>query len=91
VKHSEAALIKWDDFKATEIRTDETSIFLRWFGTGLAGLLLHGFPPTHLLWRDVAPQLAGRFAVVCADLRGYGRSGCPPSAHNHAPYGKRAL
>jgi haloacetate dehalogenase len=29
--------------------------------------------------------------LVCADLRGYGRSGCPPSAPDHAPYSKRAL
>jgi haloacetate dehalogenase len=54
-------------------------------------LLLHGFPETHLMWRDIAPLLAERFTVVCADLRGYGRSGCPPSSEDHAPYAKRAL
>ena len=30
-------------------------------------------------------------AVVCADLRGYGRSGCPASIPDHAPYAKRAM
>jgi haloacetate dehalogenase len=54
-------------------------------------LLLHGFPETHLMWRDIAPLLAERFTVVCADLRGYGRSGCPASSEDHAPYAKRAL
>jgi haloacetate dehalogenase len=54
-------------------------------------LLLHGFPETHLMWRSVAPLLARRFAVVCADLRGYGRSGCPASAPDHAPYAKRSM
>jgi haloacetate dehalogenase len=43
------------------------------------------------MWRSVAPLLARRFTVVCADLRGYGRSGCPASAPDHAPYAKRAM
>jgi pimeloyl-ACP methyl ester carboxylesterase len=43
-------------------------------GAGLrAVLLLHGFPETHLMWRDVAPVLARRFTVVCPDLRGRGQ------------------
>jgi haloacetate dehalogenase len=56
-----------------------------------APLLLHGFPQTHLMWGDVAPRLASRFAVVCADLRGYGRSRCPASTPDHTPYAKRAM
>ena len=43
------------DFEAVEVRSEETSIFLRRFGSGPAVLLLHGFPQTHLMWRDVAP------------------------------------
>ncbi|TGV46082.1 alpha/beta fold hydrolase, partial [bacterium M00.F.Ca.ET.141.01.1.1] len=31
------------------------------------------------------------FRVVCADLRGYGKSSCPPSDPDHAPYAKRAM
>jgi haloacetate dehalogenase len=31
-------------------------------------LLLHGQPQTHVAWHLVAPALADRFAVVCADL-----------------------
>ncbi|MFL5253359.1 MAG: alpha/beta fold hydrolase [Rhodopila sp.] len=81
----------WDDFRTIEVRTGQTSIFLRWSGTGAPVLLLHGFPETHLMWRDIAPRLAERFSVVCADLRGYGRSGCPPSTPDHAPYSKRAM
>jgi haloacetate dehalogenase len=81
----------WEDFEPVEIRTGETSIFARRSGAGPPILLLHGFPQTHLMWREVAPLLARRFTVVCADLRGYGRSGCPPSAPDHAPYAKRAM
>jgi hypothetical protein len=54
-------------------------------------LLLHGFPQTLLMWRDVEPLLARESTVVCADLRGYGASSCPPSAADHAPYAKRAM
>jgi haloacetate dehalogenase len=78
-------------FESAEIETAETTIFARWGGSGPPLLLLHGFPQTHLMWRALAPRLARRFTVVCADLRGYGRSGSPPSAPDHAPYTKRAM
>lgn len=81
----------FEDFAAQEIATPATTIFLRQGGSGPPLLLLHGFPETHLMWRKVAPLLARRFTVVCADLRGYGRSGCPPSRPDHAPYAKRAM
>lgn len=74
-----------------EIPTGETTISLQKQGTGPPLLLLHGFPQTHLMWRDIAPQLADQFTVVCPDLRGYGRSGCPASDSTHTPYTKRAM
>jgi haloacetate dehalogenase len=80
-----------EEFETAEIETGETTIFARRGGSGPPLLLLHGFPQTHLMWRSLAPRLARRFTVVCADLRGYGRSGCPPSAPDHAPYAKRAM
>lgn len=80
-----------DDFRTAEIETPETTIFLRTHGSGPPVLLLHGFPETHLMWRTVAPRLARDFTVVCPDLRGYGSSGCPVSAADHAPYAKRAM
>lgn len=80
-----------DGFESGGIRVGETTIFARWSGAGPPLLLLHGFPETHLMWAQTAPRLAEDFTVVCADLRGYGRSGCPPSAPDHAPYAKRAM
>jgi haloacetate dehalogenase len=80
-----------DDFTSAEVQTGETSVFVRSHGSGPPVLLLHGFPETHLMWRGVAPLLARDFHVVCADLRGYGRSGCPASTPDHAPYAKRAM
>jgi haloacetate dehalogenase len=79
------------DFEAAEIQSGETSIFLRRSGSGPPLLLLHGFPETHLMWRRVAPLLARHSTIVCADLRGYGASGCPASTADHAPYAKRAM
>jgi haloacetate dehalogenase len=80
-----------DGFESTYVQIDETNIFVRWSGSGAPILLLHGFPQTHLMWRGIALQLAKNFTVVCADLRGYGRSGCPDSTPDHAPYTKRAM
>jgi haloacetate dehalogenase len=74
-----------------EVQGDGATIFLRRFGVGPPILLLHGFPQTHLMWRLVAPVLAQRSTVICPDLRGYGRSGCPASDPDHATYAKRAM
>jgi haloacetate dehalogenase len=80
-----------EGFAAAEIPTGETTIFTRSSGSGPPLLLLHGFPQTHVMWHGVAPRLAHNFTVVCADLRGYGQSGCPVSTRDHAPYAKRAM
>ena len=80
-----------DSFTSAEVDTGEAVIFVRSHGSGPAVLLLHGFPQTHLMWRAVAPVLAHTYTIVCADLRGYGRSSCPASTVDHAPYAKRAM
>ncbi len=79
------------EFEAVEVQGEEANIFFRRFGSGPSLLLLHELPQTHLMWRSVAPLLARSFTVICPDLRGYGRSGCPPSSPDHAPYSKRAM
>ncbi|HET6690537.1 MAG TPA: alpha/beta hydrolase [Miltoncostaeaceae bacterium] len=60
-------------------------------GAGPPLLLLHGYPQTRACWHLVAPVLAERFTVVCADLRGYGDSGKPPGGGDHAAYAKRTM
>jgi haloacetate dehalogenase len=81
----------FDGFETATVDVGETTIFIRRKGSGRPLLLLHGFPQTHLMWHRVAPALAEDFTVVCADLRGYGASGKPPSRPDHAPYAKRAM
>ncbi|HEY1323900.1 MAG TPA: alpha/beta hydrolase [Streptosporangiaceae bacterium] len=83
--------MSFDGFGTVSIETRQTTIFARCGGSGPPVLLLHGFPQTHLMWRTVAPLLAREFTVVCPDLRGYGRSGCPDSGADHAPYAKRTM
>ena len=47
-------------------------------GSGPPVLLLHGFPQTRAMWHGIAPTLAADgFAVITADLRGYGGSSTP--------------
>ena len=60
-------------------------------GAGPPVLLLHGFPQCKAMWAKVAPLLAARFSVVCADLRGYGDSGKPRCASDHSNYAFRAM
>jgi haloacetate dehalogenase len=81
----------FDRFEEFDIATTGTTIHGRRGGEGPPVLLLHGIPETHLMWHGVAPQLAERFTVVATDLRGYGDSGTPPSAPDHAPYTMREI
>jgi len=79
------------EFEQSVVETEHAHIFVRQFGAGPPVLLLHGFPETHEMWRDVAPLLAQCFTVVCADLPGYGRSSCPATCADHSTYAKRAM
>src|SRR3712207_1133242 len=81
----------FEAFETTDIETSGTRIHLRHGGSGPPVLLLHGHPQTHVMWHRIAPHLAERFTVVCADLRGYGDSGKPPTDAEHRPYSKRAM
>src|SRR5688500_1542005 len=78
-------------FVRTLIGTSETTISVRHGGRGPPLLLLHGHPQTHVMWHLTAPALATEYTVVCADLRGYGDSGKPPTAPGHETYSKRAM
>ena len=78
-------------FSARSIATDRGSVFVREGGRGPALLLLHGFPETSLMWHAVAPLLAADFAVVAADLPGYGESSCPADGPDHSSMSKREM
>lgn len=81
----------FESFETLDLATSATTIHARVGGSGPPLLLLHGYPQTHVIWHKIAPRLAERFTVVATDLRGYGDSGKPPSAPDHAAYCKRAM
>src|SRR5215472_6750735 len=41
-------------------------------------LLLHGFPSSSHMFRDLIPELAGRYHVIAPDLPGFGQSAMKP-------------
>jgi haloacetate dehalogenase len=81
----------FDGFTRQQIETREATINLVRGGSGYPILLLHGYPQTHVCWHRVAPILAGRFTIVCPDLRGCGDSSKPPSNPEHPAYSKRVM
>jgi haloacetate dehalogenase len=53
------------EVESADVDTGETTIHVERVGLGPAVLLLHGFPQTSAMWRDIAPRLAASFSVVC--------------------------
>jgi pimeloyl-ACP methyl ester carboxylesterase len=58
---------------------DGLKVFYREAGPAAAPklLLLHGFPTSSHMFRDLIPLLAERYRIVAPDLPGFGRSGDP--------------
>lgn len=81
----------FESFQRNECEVNGVLINYRKGGTGPPLLLLHGYPQTHVIWHKVADQLAERFTVVAADLRGYGDSSKPDGGPDHVAYSKREM
>lgn len=82
----------FEGFTSQYVPLSDATVFVRHGGRGPAVLLLHGHPRTSATWHRVAPLLVERgFTVVCADLRGYGRSRGPAPSPDHANHSKRAV
>ncbi len=62
------------------VPVDGVNIFYRETGAADAPalLLLHGFPSSSHMFRDLIPLLADRFHIVAPDLPGFGKSDMPP-------------
>ncbi len=90
---TEVHIDRLDGVETVQVDVSGNTIFGRRYGNGNGPpiLLVHGFPRTSLMWRDVAPQLANDHTVIAVDLRAYGHSGTPESTDDHFPYSKRAM
>jgi len=83
--------VAFAEFESLQLDVGPVQIHARTAGSGPPLLLLHGYPESSLMWRDVAPSLAEKFTVVASDLRGYGNSSTPPDDELHETYSKRAM
>lgn len=65
-------------FKTVDV--DGTDIFYREAGDAARPtlLLLHGFPTSSHMFRDLIPELADRYHIVAPDLPGFGQSAMAP-------------
>jgi haloacetate dehalogenase len=80
-----------DGFRYQMLRgEDDIELNVAVGGTGPAIVLLHGFPQTHYMWHQVAPEFADEHTVIVPDIRGYGASGKPPEEGPHT-YSKRTM
>ena len=61
-------------------KVGDVDVFYREAGTsdGPVILLLHGFPTASHMFRDLIPELAGRYRVIAPDLPGFGNTVAPP-------------
>jgi len=62
------------------LRVDGVDVFYRGAGAPDAPvlLLLHGFPASSHMFRDLIPRLAGRYRVIAPDMPGFGFTEVPP-------------
>src|SRR6266699_701060 len=68
--------------KYNRVNIDARGVFYRETGNADAPalLLLHGFPTSSHMFRDLMPRLADRYHVVAPDLPGFGFSDAPDRA-----------
>jgi pimeloyl-ACP methyl ester carboxylesterase len=66
--------------KYRTITVGNVDVFYREAGPANAPvvLLLHGFPTSSHMFRDLIPELAGTYRVIAPDLPGYGNTVAPP-------------
>ena len=64
------------------LEIDGLDIAYRELGEGPAVLLLHGWPTSSHLWRNVLPAIAEHHRVIAPDLPGFGESSKPPTGYD---------
>jgi pimeloyl-ACP methyl ester carboxylesterase len=75
-------------FRTQDIRTNDTTLYVRIGGQGPAAILLHGYGETGDMWAPLAADLARDHTVVVPDLRGMGLSARPESGYDKKAQGQ---
>jgi pimeloyl-ACP methyl ester carboxylesterase len=77
-----AATAAAPEVRYATVKVDGLDIFYREAGPKDAPviLLLHGFPASSFMYRDLIPALATRYRVIAPDYPGFGYSSAPPPA-----------
>ena len=74
-------------FRARQIATNDTKLYVRVGGSGPAVVLLHGYGETGDMWVPLAKDLARDHTVVVPDLRGMGLSAKPVGGYDKKTQG----
>src|SRR6516162_7241918 len=69
-------------FRARQVATNGTKLYVRVGGGGPAVVLLHGYGETGDMWVPLANDLARDHTVVVPDLRGMGPSAKPAGGYD---------
>jgi pimeloyl-ACP methyl ester carboxylesterase len=75
-------------FRARQIATNDTRLYVRVGGSGPAVMLLHGYGETGDMWVPLAEELARDHTVVVPDLRGMGLSVKPAGGYDKKTQGR---
>jgi len=73
------------------VEVDGLTVAYREAGSGPAVVLLHGWPTSSLLWRNVMPAVARGNRVIAPDLPGFGASDKPPGVRYGFDFFERAI
>jgi pimeloyl-ACP methyl ester carboxylesterase len=75
------------------VDADGVRVFYRAAGDAMAPavLLLHGFPSSSFMFRELIPRLATRYRVIAPDLPGFGFTEVPAGRHYSYSFGGLAL
>jgi pimeloyl-ACP methyl ester carboxylesterase len=73
------------------VKVDGLEIGYRELGEGPPVLLVHGWPTSSHLWRNVMPPMAGGNRVIAVDLPGFGASDKPVDATYDFAFFERAV
>jgi pimeloyl-ACP methyl ester carboxylesterase len=84
------AKVVWNavTFKKQGVTVNGARLNVLTAGSGEPVLLLHGYPQSGHIWRNVAPALAAHYTVIIPDLRGMGESEITASGYDMLNVGK---